>query len=602
MSDVHKYDNPVHENNKFGHALRLLARRLPEDAEGGVHLDLACGFGHIAEHVTADHKVEYVGVDVDLDELQALRDRGFEAHAADLQVETAAAQLREILGDRRLVSISFLDGLEHLVDGSHALSAIGELLAEHRAVAVISVPNATHYDVGLKTLMGSWTYTEAGLLDRTHFQLYSAASLEQALRCAGLHRIDADDVLLAKSDQHFPADHVGLSESTPIGQWLRNVRATAEPHAQTNQFVWALTSVPERSHQLDVREEDGPFLCILMRTQGRRPQELREALLSLAGQSSDDFEVLVIAHKTTYDEQKVVEAIIEEQPPSLRSRIRLLLLDRGRRSTPLNLGLAEARGRYIGILDDDDIVFGHWVQCFADAADERPGSLLRGIALKQDVRVWSVRGIPGIRGTDSPKPTYAADFSLAQHLYANYSPPVGWVFPRSLYLDFGQHFEESMTTTEDWEFLLRAAEIAGVTDVKRSVAIYRWWIDRESSRTLHPQDEWRQNQQEIERRIDSRPLLLPAGETRELRRVYGRLRELELQTASQAKELRRSNAKITRIETNLGKLRKARTDLRDELRAEKGRTRRLRAQVDDLSRRPSLARRVRSRLGRLRRG
>ncbi|HVF19852.1 MAG TPA: hypothetical protein VNA14_06385, partial [Mycobacteriales bacterium] len=40
------------------------------------------------------------------------------------------------------------------------------------------------------------------------------------------------------------------------------------------------------------RDAGRPFLSVLTRTQGRRPETLRELLLCLAAQTSDDFELL----------------------------------------------------------------------------------------------------------------------------------------------------------------------------------------------------------------------------------------------------------------------------------------------------------------------
>ena len=105
-----------------------------------------------------------------------------------------------------------------------------------------------------------------------------------------------------------------------------------------------------------------------------------------------------------------------------------------------------------------------------------------------------------------------------------------------------------MTTTEDWEFLLRAAEIAGVTDIDSVVAIYQWWKDRETSKTLHSQDEWLANQREVERRIDAEPLLLPAGEPRKLRKELLRLKELERIHKAQLKQISRSARRIAFLE------------------------------------------------------
>ena len=561
MNDQHKYDNAVQPDNKFGHTLRLLQEHLPADlGENGVHLDLACGFGHIADPIKDAFGLRYVGVDVDDHELDQLRERGLEAHAADLTDPDVGERLRKILDGRRLVSVTFLDGLEHLTNGTHALNAVGELLAEHRALAVTSVPNVTHLDVGIKTLLGTWDYTEAGLLDVTHYQLYSEKSLTAAFRSAGLRRIAREDVVVARSDQHFPGNHVGLSAVTTFSQYLRSVRGDAEPNGLVNQFVWALTAAPAQPtpHYVDPAstETDDFFLTVVMRTQGRRIQELREALVCLSAQSCQDFEVLVVAHKTNAEEQKAVEIVIDDQPPALRERIRLVLLDRGRRSAPINAGIDNAVGRYIAIFDDDDVVMGDWVKEFRDAEREHGGRLLRSIALKQGASVDTVRGLPGIRSTTAPEKAYDNDFSLAGHLVANQSPPISWIFPRSLATDFGLSYDDSMTTTEDWEFLLRAAQLAGVTDIGRGTAIYRWWETRESSRTAHPEGEWAQNQQEIERRIDARPFLLPAGETRQLRTDLLELTELRKRAKRMQRHIARLEKKSANQQIRLRRLRR----------------------------------------------
>ncbi len=566
MNDQHKYDNSVQPDNKFGHTLRLLAAHLPSDlGQDGVHLDLACGFGHIADPIKDQFGLHYVGVDVDDQELEQLRERGLEAHAADLTDPDVGERLRHVLDGRRLVSVTFLDGLEHLTNGTHALNALGELLAEHRAVAVTSVPNVTHLDVGIKTLLGRWDYTEAGLLDVTHYQLYSEKSLLAAFRSAGLSRIGREDVLVARSDQHFPGHHVGLSEATTFSRYLRSVRGDAEPNGLVNQFVWALTAAPARPtlHYVDPEGfEADRFLSVVMRTQGRRIQELREALLCLGAQSSQDFEVLIVAHKTNVAEQKAVEVVIDDQPSALRERIRLVLLDRGQRSAPINAGIEAATGRYVAIFDDDDVVMGDWVKEFADAEREHGGRILRSIALKQGASVDTVRGLPGIRSTTAPERAYDDDFSLVGHLVANQSPPISWIFPRSLATDFGLSYDDSMTTTEDWEFLLRAAQLAGVTDIGRGTAIYRWWETRESSRTAHPADEWAQNQREIERRIDSRPFLLPPGETRQLRTDLLELTALRKRTKQMQRHIARLEKKTANQQTRLRRLRRRTRALR----------------------------------------
>jgi hypothetical protein len=294
-------------------------------------------------------------------------------------------------------------------------------------------------------------------------------------------------------------------------------------------------------------------------------------LLCLAAQLSDDFEVLIVGHRTTADEQRTIERVIEDQPPGLRSRIRLALLDNGERAAPLNLALARARGRYLSIFDDDDVVLAHWVESFARAERSNRGRILRAISLCQDVTHAEVRSVAGVRGLAAPKRIHSRTFSLTEHLHANQSPTLSWAFPRSLYLDFGYMFDESMTTTEDWEFLLRSAEIAGVTDLDEATSIYQWWKDRETSKTLHPHEEWMANQREVERRIDATPFLLPAGETRHVRARLLRLKELERIVKLQDKQIARSARRITYLEGKVTRLRSKKEAQSRELRGERQR-------------------------------
>lgn len=341
-------------------------------------------------------------------------------------------------------------------------------------------------------------------------------------------------------DERLPDDPTGPVEpgaGIPAVQWLRGTGLAADA---ADRLETAIASYA-----------DGPFLSVVMRTQGRRSQELREALLSLAAQTSSDFEVLVVVHRAGPEELVLVERLVADQPPSLRDRIRMLRLDEGGRAAPLNLGLEQARGRYVGIVDDDDIVLAHWVESHAAAERALPGSLLRSVVLVQEVESAAA----GLRATGPVQNFYAPRFSLAQHLVANQSPTLGWALPRWLIREGRLRFDDTMTTTEDWELLLRAAELAGVTDTGRATAIYRRYGERESSRTDHPEEEWRRNQEEIERRTDSRPVLISAGETAELRRLRHRVRELAQARSKLRAKVQRAREDVAALEAEVAALR-----------------------------------------------
>jgi GT2 family glycosyltransferase len=515
------YDNPFYYNNVYGHVLALLREHKVDGAERGIHLDLGCGFGRIAEPLTADLGVTYVGADADGDGLESLRTRGFEAHTIHLgEEEPTYEALLQIVGSRHVVAISMLDVLEHLVDGDAVLRAIGRLAIKTSALVVVSVPNITHSDIGLKLAFGRWDYTETGLLDHTHVRLFSADVLGRMLSAAGLYTVASNDVRVIESDQHFPSDHPALARSTQLHAYLIGLRQSADGNADVNQFVRLCTAGPPALARSYLRPQDDapvPFLSIIVRTQGRRPHTLVEALTALAGQTDTDFEVIVIGHRLQSDAQKVVERIIDDSPKWLRLKCRLLLVDAGNRTRPLNEGFAAARGHYIAILDDDDLPFGHWVEEFRSLAEQLPGRMLRAVAVRQDVCNVTIDGRLGLRAIGTLEKIYPSEFDYLAHLRVNRSPPVSVAFPRGVFQDLGVIFDESLTTTEDWDYILRVAALVGVASSTQITAIYRWWREAESSRSVHSQAEWDRNHTRILQKTDEVPIVFPTGTASRIR-------------------------------------------------------------------------------------
>jgi hypothetical protein len=520
----HHYDNEVHPDNVYGHTLELLRRHVGatrSEAGSPVHLDVACGFGNIAEHVRDELGLDYVGLDLDPEELRALQGRGFEVHDVDLMAGDLLARLRDVVAARRVASITFLDGLEHLVDGSGALTALSALAAEHDAVLVTSVPNVTHLDVATKAVLGQWDYTPSGLLDRTHYQLWSVASLGRAFDRAGLEVVDRYDVELEHSDQHFPEDHVGLSSATSLGAWISAVRADAAPHRFTNQFVWASRATarqPEPAAEPAAQpaaepdsEEATPFISFLLPTSGERRESLDEALLSLAAQTVTDFEVVVLADATG-EVLADLEKALAEHPPTLRDRVRLLPVS-GSTAEALNAGLAAARGTYVA-LSDDVTWFGHWVETAVDAARTFPGRCVRGLVLEQGVTTVEVGGAAGVRAVAAPRRAGGAAFSLREHVTAPLASTYGVAFPRSLSEHLGVRFDERFGTAAVRRHLLRAIELAGVVETDEVVAVHQ-----------HPEDTTGSNESEEDLRllideINVNPWLAPVGSaTRAVRSV-----------------------------------------------------------------------------------
>ncbi len=259
-----------------------------------------------------------------------------------------------------------------------------------------------------------------------------------------------------------------------------------------------------------------PFLTIITRTQGRRPHTLVEVLTCLAAQSDTDFELLLLGHRLDAETEHLMAGLVDDCPFWLRNRIRYIAVEDGTRTRPLQIGLKAARGAYVAVLDDDDIIFAHWVERFRDASLAMPGRVLRSNTVVQIVDTVSVNSLPGLRAEASPEMQFPKTFNFFEHVLENRSPPMTLAFPRQLITHAGISFDETLTTTEDWDFFMRCASMIGVADASGITSIYRWWNRGESSRTLHLTDEWRENHLRIWKNWDSDYFRLPPGSTREL--------------------------------------------------------------------------------------
>jgi 2-polyprenyl-3-methyl-5-hydroxy-6-metoxy-1,4-benzoquinol methylase len=79
-----------------------------------------------------------------------------------------------------------LDVLEHLPDPGAVLAKLAKLLSPG-GVVIVSLPNIAHFSVSLPLMLeGKFSYTDAGILDRTHLRFFVKNSAISLLNDAGL--------------------------------------------------------------------------------------------------------------------------------------------------------------------------------------------------------------------------------------------------------------------------------------------------------------------------------------------------------------------------------------------------------------------------------
>lgn len=247
--------------------------------------------------------------------------------------------------------------------------------------------------------------------------------------------------------------------------------------------------------------DGSPFLSVIMRTQGNRPEALREAILCLAAQTDTDFELLLMGHNVPEDKRNVIDEIIAENPDWLKSKIRYIPVSGGTRTTPLEQGFENARGAYISIFDDDDIVFDNWVETFHSLYSEQPGTILHAYAVEQDFMTVETHGETALATASAIRNIYCKDFEFVTQLSQNFCPTMSLAFPSYVFSIFGVRFDETLSTTEDWDFLMRCAFICGVSNSQTVTSIYRKWVNAQNSGTLHNKEEWNKNYRAIQNRF-----------------------------------------------------------------------------------------------------
>jgi GT2 family glycosyltransferase len=204
-----------------------------------------------------------------------------------------------------------------------------------------------------------------------------------------------------------------------------------------------------------------PEVSVIVRTRDR-PRMLAQALRSLANQTLQDFEVIVVN-----DGGRDVSVVLEAVSPFLDVRQLIHPVSRGR-AAALNAGIAAARGRCLAYLDDDDVVYpthletllASVVQSGADVVYAKANQVLCWSDMQQDTVVERVQ-FPLRR------------FKVAMLLVHNKIPIMSLMHTAAC-LDKVGRFDEKVDIYEDWDFLIRLSQCCSFHHIPRVTSEYRF--------------------------------------------------------------------------------------------------------------------------------
>jgi 2-polyprenyl-3-methyl-5-hydroxy-6-metoxy-1,4-benzoquinol methylase len=102
--------------------------------------------------------------------------------------------------------IMFADVLEHMAEPEHALIPSAKALAPG-GVLIASIPSVRNWRAVLWPLLrhGTWTYTERGILDRTHLRFFTRRSMCSLFRDNGWSVISVTGINLYRREKLLAA-------------------------------------------------------------------------------------------------------------------------------------------------------------------------------------------------------------------------------------------------------------------------------------------------------------------------------------------------------------------------------------------------------------
>ena len=157
-------------------------------------LDVGCATGSLAQALHNDKECQVVGVEYNPRSVAVCQKLNVFARVIQYDMNNfTIADFAEYKGFFDYIVCA--DVLEHLLQPERILAEL-KLLLKKDGKLVISLPNVAHASIKANLLFNDFTYTDMGILDKTHLHFYTYKSIAQLLVKCGLKVVKASAVIL----------------------------------------------------------------------------------------------------------------------------------------------------------------------------------------------------------------------------------------------------------------------------------------------------------------------------------------------------------------------------------------------------------------------
>jgi len=166
-----------------------LLKQLPQNTSAAqmMVLDVACGMGTISLAIQNKGYTVW-GIDENREAASIAAGRIARVINADL---TNLSEIGRHLGERKFDFIIFSHIIEHLYDPLATINCYLPFLKDTGRL-IVSVPNVAVWSNRIKLLFGNFTYTDTGIMDRTHIRFFTLRSATALLRASGCSIVAVD--------------------------------------------------------------------------------------------------------------------------------------------------------------------------------------------------------------------------------------------------------------------------------------------------------------------------------------------------------------------------------------------------------------------------
>ncbi len=210
-----------------------------------------------------------------------------------------------------------------------------------------------------------------------------------------------------------------------------------------------------------------PLVSIIVRTMPGRSGKLREALKSIAAQTYECIELVVVE-----DGGNSAQTTIEDyQKNGFFKKTTYLPQKKVGRCVAGNLALAAATGDLVCFLDDDDLFYSDHIEVLVAEWMKNPElGAVYGLAFQVKTEISSHE--PWVYRDLEHSVIYRQSFSRVLIWHHNYLPIQTVLFRRDLYVKYGG-FDEELDNLEDWNLWVRYSLHHDFLMIPKVTSLYR---------------------------------------------------------------------------------------------------------------------------------